>query len=213
SLADIHRTLAYLFCLLEHRPARLRRSVVCSRGHGLCAPGRADAAMRRRPPSSGCAASGAPRRERGRYFPPPLAAVGWEPGPRSVHPTARCHRFARMLRHCAGVSGANSQAHATVQDPPHAVRSVSSVGQEALMAAAPPRHFLHQNRLLRALAPATVQQVLLTLQPLALRNKDTLIARDELITAVYFPLDAVVSIVSTLADGTTLEVATIGNEG
>src|SRR4029453_6735477 len=33
------------------------------------------------------------------------------------------------------------------------------------------------------------------------------------ITAVYFPLDAVVAIVSTLADGSTLEVATIGNEG
>jgi CRP-like cAMP-binding protein len=81
------------------------------------------------------------------------------------------------------------------------------------MTAAPPRHFLHQNRLLRALAPATVQQVLLTLQPLALRNKDTLIGRDEPITAVYFPLDAVVSVVSTLADGSTLEVATIGNEG
>jgi CRP-like cAMP-binding protein len=81
------------------------------------------------------------------------------------------------------------------------------------MAATPPRHFLSQNRLLRALAPATVQQVLLTLQPLALRLKDTLITCDEPITAVYFPLDAVVSVVSTLADGTTLEVATIGNEG
>ena len=81
------------------------------------------------------------------------------------------------------------------------------------MATAPPRHFLHQNRLLRALAPATVQQVLLSLQPLALRLKDTLITRDEPITAVYFPLDAVVSVVSTLADGTMLEVATIGNEG
>jgi CRP-like cAMP-binding protein len=46
-----------------------------------------------------------------------------------------------------------------------------------------------------------------------LRLKDTLIARDAPITAVYFPLDAVVSVVSTLADGTTLEVGTIGNEG
>src|SRR3954454_23639875 len=81
------------------------------------------------------------------------------------------------------------------------------------MAAAPPRHFLSQNRLLRALAPATVQQVLLALQPLALRHKDTLITCDAPITAVYFPLDAVVSVVSTLADGTTLEVGTIGNEG
>ncbi len=80
-----------------------------------------------------------------------------------------------MLRHGAGASGAKSQAHATVQDPPRAVHAVFSVGQEARMAAAPPRHFLPQNRLLRALAPATVQQVLLTLQPLALRLKDTLI--------------------------------------
>jgi CRP-like cAMP-binding protein len=81
------------------------------------------------------------------------------------------------------------------------------------MVVTPPTPFLTQNRLLRALAPATVQQVLLTLQPLALRLKDTLITRDAPITAVYFPLDAVVSVVSTLADGTTLEVATIGNEG
>jgi CRP-like cAMP-binding protein len=81
------------------------------------------------------------------------------------------------------------------------------------MAATPPRHFLHQNRLLRALAPASVHQVLLALQPLALRLKDTLITPNTPITAVYFPLDAVVSVVSTLADGSMLEVATIGNEG
>ena len=81
------------------------------------------------------------------------------------------------------------------------------------MTAPPPRHFLAQNRLLRALSPATVQQMVLSLQPLALRLKETLITRDEPITSVYFPLDAVVSVVSTLADGTTLEVGTIGNEG
>ena len=81
------------------------------------------------------------------------------------------------------------------------------------MADTPPRHFLAQNRLLRALSPATVQQMVLSLQPLALRLKETLITRDEPITAVYFPLDAVVSVVSILADGTTLEVGTIGNEG
>jgi len=81
------------------------------------------------------------------------------------------------------------------------------------MVVTPPPHFLAQNRLLRALSPATVQRVLLSLQPLALRLKDTLITRDEPITAVYFPLDAVVSVVSTLTDGTMLEVGTIGNEG
>ena len=69
-------------------------------------PGRADAATLWRSPSSGARLQVLPGREHGRDFPPPLAAVGWEPGPRSVHPTARCHRFARMLRHGAGVSGA-----------------------------------------------------------------------------------------------------------
>jgi CRP-like cAMP-binding protein len=67
--------------------------------------------------------------------------------------------------------------------------------------------------LLRALAPATVHALLLTLQPVALRLRETLITSDKPIGALYFPLDAVVSVVSTLADGTTLEVGTIGNEG
>ena len=65
-----------------------------------------------------------------------------------------------------------------------------------------PRPFLHQNRLLRALPASTVQQFLLTLQPVALRLKESLIMPHEPITAVYFPLDAVTSVVSTLADGT-----------
>jgi CRP-like cAMP-binding protein len=81
------------------------------------------------------------------------------------------------------------------------------------MATAPPSPFVPQNRLLRALSPTTGPQVLLTLHPVALRLKETLITRDAPITAVYFPLDAVVSVVSTFADGSMREVATIGNEG
>jgi hypothetical protein len=42
---------------------------------------------------------------------------------------------------------------------------------------------------------------------------ETLITPDAPICALYFPLDAVVSVVGTLADGTQLEVGTIGNEG
>ena len=70
-----------------------------------------------------------------------------------------------------------------------------------------------QNRLLRALAPATLAQLLPTLAPVALRLKETLITPDAPIRALYFPLDAVVSVVGTLADGTQLEAGTIGNEG
>jgi CRP-like cAMP-binding protein len=76
-----------------------------------------------------------------------------------------------------------------------------------------PRPFLHQNRLLRALPSSTGQPFLLMLQPVALRLKESLITRHEPITAIYFPLDALVSVVSTLANGSILEVGTIGNEG
>ena len=48
---------------------------------------------------------------------------------------------------------------------------------------------------------------------MALRLRETLITGGEPIGALYFPLDAVVSVISTLADGTTLEVGIIGNEG
>jgi CRP-like cAMP-binding protein len=81
------------------------------------------------------------------------------------------------------------------------------------MARNAPSPFFHQNRLLRALSPATVPQVLLELHPVALQLKDTLIVPDAPITTVYFPLDGVVSVISTLADGTSVEVGSIGNEG
>jgi CRP-like cAMP-binding protein len=101
----------------------------------------------------------------------------------------------------------------TVMDALMAVRPVMSLVKESPMAVPPPLPFLQQNRLLRALSPATVHALLLTLQPVALRFRETLITGGEPIDALYFPLDAVVSVISTLADGTTLEVGTIGNEG
>ena len=80
--------------------------------------------------------------------------------------------------------------------------------------AAPTHWQLHQqNRLLRALAPATLRRLLPTVEPVALRFRETLIQRHEPIRWIYFPLDAVVSVIGELADGTTLEVATIGNDG
>ena len=81
------------------------------------------------------------------------------------------------------------------------------------MAVASSTPFLPQNRLLRARAPATLHPLLPTLQPVALRLRETLMTHDAPMGAIYFPLDAVASVVSTLADGTPLEVATIGNEG
>jgi CRP-like cAMP-binding protein len=70
-----------------------------------------------------------------------------------------------------------------------------------------------QNRLLRTLSAAERQPLLpaLALVPLPLREH--LIEPDVPFPFVYFPLHGVVSLISTLKDGTQVEVATIGNEG
>ena len=72
---------------------------------------------------------------------------------------------------------------------------------------------LEQNRLLRALSPAMRQRLLPLLEPYPLTLRDILIEHDVPIPWVYFPLDGVVSLISTLHDGTKVEVATIGKEG
>jgi CRP-like cAMP-binding protein len=81
------------------------------------------------------------------------------------------------------------------------------------MATPTTQELAQQNRLLRALSPVVLQQLLPSLELVALNMKDMLIEHDVPIHFVYFPLHGVVSLISTLADGTMVEVATIGNEG
>jgi CRP-like cAMP-binding protein len=81
------------------------------------------------------------------------------------------------------------------------------------MATPPPYERFAQNRLLRALSPADSQLLLPALDHVTLRMRERLIEPDVPISHIYFPLHGVVSLVSTLADGTQVEVATIGNEG
>jgi CRP-like cAMP-binding protein len=81
------------------------------------------------------------------------------------------------------------------------------------MATPTPEERLVQNRLLRALSPAERQPLLLALELVALRMRERLIEPNVPIPFVYFPLHGVVSLISTLGDGTQVEVATIGNEG
>ena len=70
-----------------------------------------------------------------------------------------------------------------------------------------------QNRLLRALTPLTLTQILPALEPARLDMKEILAVPNVPIRFVYFPLTGLVSLINTLADGTIVEVATIGNEG
>src|SRR5205823_10940971 len=56
-------------------------------------------------------------------------------------------------------------------------------------------------------------QILPALEPARLDMKETLAVPHVPIRFVYFPLAGLVSLISTLADSTIVEVATIGNEG
>jgi CRP-like cAMP-binding protein len=85
--------------------------------------------------------------------------------------------------------------------------------KESEMAQPTKQQRAQQNRLLRALSPAMRRRLLPLLEPVALNLRDTLIEHDVPIRHVYFPLEGVVSLISTLADGTQVEVATIGQEG
>src|SRR5256714_5838287 len=85
--------------------------------------------------------------------------------------------------------------------------------KESRMAAPPPQDRARRNRLLRALTPPTLTQILPALEPARLDMKETLAVPHVPIRFVYFPLAGLVSLISTLADSTIVEVATIGNEG
>ena len=69
------------------------------------------------------------------------------------------------------------------------------------------------NRLLEALSSAHNQQLRRSLRPFFLDVKTVLSEPGEIITSVDFPIDCVVSMVTPLREGGTVEVATIGNEG
>jgi CRP-like cAMP-binding protein len=69
------------------------------------------------------------------------------------------------------------------------------------------------NRLLQALPEAEREQLLVKMTPVALSIKTVLFEPGQTISAVHFPLDGVISLVTSLEDGAIVEVATVGNEG
>jgi len=69
------------------------------------------------------------------------------------------------------------------------------------------------NHLLTALPVAERDALMAQMRPNHLTVKTVLFDPGQVITSVYFPIDGVVSLVTPLADGNIVEVATIGNEG
>ena len=64
-----------------------------------------------------------------------------------------------------------------------------------------------------ALEPEERERLLAATSPVSLVSKQVLLSSGDRIDTVYFPDNAVVSLLTTMDDGTSVEVANIGNEG
>jgi CRP-like cAMP-binding protein len=69
------------------------------------------------------------------------------------------------------------------------------------------------NRLLRVLKPAAYERLAPKLKPVSLRAKQVLYKANQPINEVYFPETAVISQLTVMSNGDTLETATVGLEG
>jgi CRP-like cAMP-binding protein len=70
-----------------------------------------------------------------------------------------------------------------------------------------------QNRLLRTLPSAELDELLPSLQPVPMPLRQVLHRRGDHVDFAYFPETGMISVVVDLEDGSTIEVGTIGNEG
>ena len=69
------------------------------------------------------------------------------------------------------------------------------------------------NGLLAALPAASKERLLAKTQLVSLSVKDVLYHQEDSITAVYFPLTCVISMMTEMKNGATIEIATVGNQG
>ena len=76
-----------------------------------------------------------------------------------------------------------------------------------------PEHALVQNRILGALPSAEYQRLLPNLVSVDLALEEIVIESGERVRDLYFPINSVISLISSTKDGATAEIATVGNEG
>lgn len=69
------------------------------------------------------------------------------------------------------------------------------------------------NRVLDSVSPSALEGIAPYLEQVILSRREELVRPYERTEQIYFPLSAVISWMSTLPTGETMEVATIGNEG
>src|SRR5688500_19882664 len=70
-----------------------------------------------------------------------------------------------------------------------------------------------RNRLLLALPPRNLKRLLPELERIPCEREQVLLDADSSLDAVFFPDSGVVSVVAVYADGSIIEMATVGREG
>jgi CRP-like cAMP-binding protein len=74
-------------------------------------------------------------------------------------------------------------------------------------------HSLRQNRLLAALPSEELKRLLPYIEQVSLSHGQTIIKPHEPIPFVYFPLNSLLSLVTVMEDGSTVEAGSVGREG
>jgi len=80
-------------------------------------------------------------------------------------------------------------------------------------AGAPSQAVLKQNAILSGLSPAMTAEVLKTAKLIELKTSQQIYEAGLPIRDVYFPIDSVLSVVTQMRDGGSIEVGTVGREG
>jgi CRP-like cAMP-binding protein len=80
-------------------------------------------------------------------------------------------------------------------------------------AASPTRHSPSQNHLLDALPASDYERIAARLEPVTLKLGDVLYEPGVPLRYVYFPTTAIVSLLYVMEDGSSAEIAIVGNEG
>ena len=70
-----------------------------------------------------------------------------------------------------------------------------------------------QNKLLAALSARDLERLLPNLQPVCLEPGEVIYESGADLEAVYFPTTAIVSLMYVLVDGSSAEIALVGNDG
>lgn len=91
--------------------------------------------------------------------------------------------------------------------PPLPMRRIDDMQEQAMSTIG------ERNHLLRTLAPADYDRLRPHLEPTALPLGMVISAPDAPVSHVHFPRCGIISMVKEMADGGTVEVATVGNEG